>query len=629
MKRFLREGLFLALGLACAPASGQELNFRAVPPRPSALSTSAATASAATASASSTSEIPFTLSRPTAADAAITPVFRAKPYEEGGLVVPTDAARIENVRFVQNDAPQRLSPMPIGTSTDFAPPRPQLIAPPSGGGFVGSSPAPYFSGPTGSGPIVPGPIMPGPIMPGQIGSGPLGGGPIVSGPYGAEIVDSGPVSTSGCACNGGGYSVMGGFIGDDCMDGVCGLSCGDCDWHWRPLKRIHDFFACINGCCGPRTPFWVRGEYLAWDLTRQNTPPLATQFAGGPGNYAGLPIGMGTVIYDGSSMSNAVHNGFRVSMGFWFPRHNDWGMDASYFVLGARGSSFSASSTGADLALGRPIIVNSPGENFGQNSAEIVAGNLTDLGLPITPGTLVIENRTRLWGVDANLRRKLCCGPKYWLDGLIGFRHTQLEDTLNFSEDIGPVSNASRTLVSDSFGTNNVFNGGQLGLEAEWRFCPRLTLGGSFKIAAGNMHQTININGSTTIENGNFNGNTFARQTQSGGLLAQGTNIGSHSADRFAVVPEIGLKFGWDITQHWRFYAGYNVLYISNVVRAGEQLDLRVNRTQSAFAGVDANGVANGSHGVLAPGSPATPAVLFRTTEFWAQGVSLGLEYRY
>ena len=590
MKRLLHKGLCLALGLSCSSAWAQELNFRAVASRPAA----------------SAGDIPITLSAPRAFDASTAPVFRGKVQDEG-IIVPVDSPKMQSVSFVQN-AP-RLSPLPQGAQMDFAAPPPQMISPPPNSGSLQTTPGAV--------------ITEGVAIDGVIPSRGL-----------SRHVVSGPVSTSGCACSSGGFSLFDGFVGDDPV-GACGMSCSTCGHDWHPLQRIHDFFACgcNSGCCDPRPGLWFRAEYLLWNATQQNVPPLATQFAGGPGNFANLPLGAGsTVIYDSSNINNAVQNGIRLGLGFWFPRHNDWGMDASYFFLGNRTGSFTNTSDGT-IATGRPFINNNPASPaFNQNDAQIVATTNPDGTL--VPGSLNISSSSQLWSVDTNLRHKLCCSQNFWIDGLVGYRHLALSDYVSISESIGPRDNgagvsAGHTAVNDYFGTNNIFNGAQVGLEAEWRFRPRLTLGGIFKIAGGNMHESILIDGSTTISNGNFNGNRFASQTQPGGLLAQRTNIGTHAVDRFVVVPELGIKFGWDITQHWRFYAGYNVLYVSNVMRAGDQIDTRVNTTQNAFAGVNANGAATGTRGTLTPGSPATPAVLYRTSEFWAQGVSLGLEYRY
>jgi hypothetical protein len=77
-------------------------------------------------------------------------------------------------------------------------------------------------------------------------------------------------------------------------------------------------------------------------------------------------------------------------------------------------------------------------------------------------------------------------------------------------------------------------------------------------------------------------------------------------------VPEVGLTVGYQCTDHWRVFGGYNFLYWSSVARAGEQIDPRVN----AFS-------------TLIPGSPRVPAFPFHSEDFWAQGLTLGVEYRY
>ena len=47
----------------------------------------------------------------------------------------------------------------------------------------------------------------------------------------------------------------------------------------------------------------------------------------------------------------------------------------------------------------------------------------------------------------------------------------------------------------------NQFNGGQIGAIGEYRF-GKLVLGGSLKVALGDMHEQININGATSITSG-------------------------------------------------------------------------------------------------------------------------------
>ena len=56
------------------------------------------------------------------------------------------------------------------------------------------------------------------------------------------------------------------------------------------------------------------------------------------------------------------------------------------------------------------------------------------------------------------------------------------------------------------------------------------------------------------------------------------------------------------------------------VVRPGEQIDTNVNtRFRPPLPGFAA----------VTPTGPAVPAVLFRNTDYWAQGLNFGLQYRY
>lgn len=628
MKRLLFSAL-LAAGMSPL-ASAQELNFRAVAPRPSAPQPPAHAAD----------DIPIFTSRPVAIDPASVATFRAKAFDEASIspigtmpigsmpvagsqdmMATTSATSVDGLRFVQ--APQRLAPMPVGTT--FSPPPPQMIAPPPGGTVVPGSPPTIVQ----SAPIVSG--MP---VPGGVVSGPIVGGPIVGG----------PVVGGDCAC--GASSYLDAVCCDDGCDAGCGMSCFGC--RWRPFENLYNLFCgCDSGCCDPRPALWLRADYVLWSATKQTLPALVTSAP----TAAQLPLGQGgSVIYGNNSVPEDILNGGRATIGFWFPRHPNWGMEASFFRVGDRNSTFAASSDGT-TALGRPIIDTTP-----VALAAIAPGRFIVIPNPAvntpgteivaqagTPGMITVNSNTNFWGLEANLRRKICCHPGYWLDGIIGFRHFELQDTIDITENIGAFRdiNANGTsfgsaTVYDSFGTRNTFNGAQVGLETEWRFRPRLTLGSSFKVAVGSVHQVVNINGATTLTNASFsNGTVIANQTQPGGLLAQSTNIGQQSTDRFAFMPEFGIKLGIDLTPHWRFYAGYNIMYLSNVVRAGDQIDLNVNRTQLPFRGTttvaNVAGVpvvqTNGRPGTLV-GSP-TPAVLFRTTDFWAQGVSFGMEYRY
>ena len=96
------------------------------------------------------------------------------------------------------------------------------------------------------------------------------------------------------------------------------------------------------------------------------------------------------------------------------------------------------------------------------------------------------------------------------------------------------------------------------------------------------------------------------------------SNSGLARRDEFTFIPEGGARVGVHITNNVTLFVGYTFIYWFDVARPGEQIDRTVNP-----ALVPAN-LAFGS-GV----GPARPALTFSKTDFWAQGVNFGLEFRY
>jgi hypothetical protein len=94
----------------------------------------------------------------------------------------------------------------------------------------------------------------------------------------------------------------------------------------------------------------------------------------------------------------------------------------------------------------------------------------------------------------------------------------------------------------------------------------------------------------------------------------QPSNIGTFTQNKFALIPQIDVKVGYQILPALRATVGYNFTYISNVIRPGDQVDLNVNSSQ--FAGLPLVG-------------PADPAVLMDTTSIWLQGFTLGADLRF
>jgi hypothetical protein len=98
-----------------------------------------------------------------------------------------------------------------------------------------------------------------------------------------------------------------------------------------------------------------------------------------------------------------------------------------------------------------------------------------------------------------------------------------------------------------------------------------------------------------------------------GGLLTQAnTNIGHFARDRFSVLPEAGVNVGYQFTERLRGFVGYDFMYLSRVARPGDQIT-PINSSQ-----IPPN-----------PPGPGPVRVNIKDSDFWAQGVNFGLEFRY
>jgi hypothetical protein len=349
-----------------------------------------------------------------------------------------------------------------------------------------------------------------------------------------------------------------------------------------------------------------------WWVKNNTAPPLITA---GPPASQGI-IGLGAVTAfggPGQDLFQPFRSGFRIGGGYWFDCRECWGVDASFFILPQVTREFSAFSSGMPV-LARPFLdASGTLSPFGAN------GSFSEVNARPAPMALVgakeVRTTSELWGADVNLRRNLYSGCYARLDFLAGFAYLNLNESLTVRElttaapdNTDPV----RALyITDSFGTKNSFYGSQVGLTGELRR-GRWFVNGTGKVALGITHETIDINGAAlgVVTPG-------VVQSQPSGLLALDSNSGRHERDKFAVMPQATLNVGYQLTERLRVYTGYDFLYLSNVVRPGDQIDPTLDPRRIPFFG---------AAGVPTIGRPAVP---FKGTDFWAQGIHFGLEFNW
>jgi hypothetical protein len=252
------------------------------------------------------------------------------------------------------------------------------------------------------------------------------------------------------------------------------------------------------------------------------------------------------------------------------------------------------------------------GVQLGQQDAEL--GAFPDL----VAGQINITTSSELHSAAVSLRKRWREGCRGRIDLIGGYRYFRFRENLLIQENLvstnpgGLIQQGTTLDVFDRFATENDFHGGELGLAAQFhRGCWSLDL--LAKVALGNMRQAAMIDGAATVTTPGD-----PPETSPGGLLALPTNMGRHRRDAFAVLPEIGLGLRYQASDCLALTAGYTLIYLNHILRTGDQIDPAVNPTQ--LTNFDQTG------GPLL-GEPR-PAVLMNDTDFWAQGINLGIEWR-
>jgi len=425
-----------------------------------------------------------------------------------------------------------------------------------------------------------------------------------------------------------GYGAAGdmGYAGDygegSCADGSCGhpghgARCRPHHW-FIGYDATADWISCgkSNG--------YVVAEGLYFFPKGANAPPLlSTSPRGTAQNQAGV---LGTpgaeVILGGSEFDDEALFGGRIALGFWTMGAEYVGFEFHYMGFDNGGTTFNESTSFEPDTGGRILAMPFFNVTSGAEDSLLLAfpdfqtnGGVIDTGgQPIdVNGSFALDSDLEIHSAGALMKSVVWVLPDagWRMFFLGGYRFFWLSDDLDMTGTIQPVgplfAAGSRLEVFDSFDTENQFHGGEVGLQTELASGP-WSVGIITKVALGNNHQTLQIEGETLALGG------LAPAISAGGLYAQPSNIGRFSDDRFTVLPEASVTFGYQLTPCLRLTTGYNFLYLNHVLRAAEQIDRSINPTQ--FDG-----------GALV--GEARPARTINEGEFWMHGLSAGIELKW
>jgi hypothetical protein len=347
--------------------------------------------------------------------------------------------------------------------------------------------------------------------------------------------------------------------------------------------------------------FWIGVEGLLWWTKNQPlSVPLITTGPASQGANAGNLGVPGTVSLNGP-LDFPSEGGVRVGLGGWFDAGHTFGLEGSLFFLGQKGASFGAldrSGTGS-------FVINEPVSGAPFNTQVSAPG--------VETGNVIVDATSRFGGGDVNFLFNLYRCRGWTVNLLAGYRYLELDEGLTitansnlftattFTDNLGntlaTAPPGSSVQVIDHFGTRNQFNGGQIGAQVQYLW-GRWFVAGSAKLAIGATHEEVSVNGFTNVFP--VNGDSVP---VGGGNFANLQN-GRYAVDRFALAPEGQLNVGYQFTPCLRGAVGYNFIYLSNVVRPGNQID-------NTFDGV--------TH----------PTVPLTSSSYWAQGLTLSLQFRF
>ncbi len=344
--------------------------------------------------------------------------------------------------------------------------------------------------------------------------------------------------------------------------------------------------------------FWAEIDYLAWTVKGDRPPPLVTTSpAGTPLAQAGV-LGLPTtsVLFGDSAVNGGWRSGGRLQAGYWFDPQHSRGIEASFFDLQDGSTGFAANS-GTNAILAQPFV--NALNNQPNASLAAYPGFIT--------GAVAVNETSRLLGFDAHYRQDIGTWSGQHISALIGYRYLRSSDNLSVPVALSAVGFGAFSEF-DAFSATSNFHGVDLGLAGDWKRGP-WTLEWRGTLALGANFNSAGISGATTA---NFFGG--GPTTLPGGLLALSSNIGNFSQTRFSMVPELALKAGYQIAPQWRLIAGYDLLYWTEVQRAGGLIDTTVNPNLIPPTN---------------PGGPLRPMPVFNTSPLLAQGFNIGARYSY
>ncbi len=359
--------------------------------------------------------------------------------------------------------------------------------------------------------------------------------------------------------------------------------------------------------------WWGEADYLVLWTSGNPVPALVTtNRTVPPRDQAGvLNVGNTQVLLGDQRLDTGYRSGVALTLGRWLDPCHDWGVQATWMYAGGASDELNAAwqSTGVPV-LARPFF----NAATGMEDAQLVA-------YPnVVQGLMVAQTHSDLRSVEALLRGNWSRGASGRIDVLSGYRYLGfheglwLEEQLTIVNPAGNIQMGTTVDLFDRFRTRNDFHGGTLGVLTSLDH-GAVSLDIATKLGVGRVWRESVIDGQTEVRTP-----PGGLDRRDGGLLALPSNMGTYRDSAFALLPELDLKARLMLTDRLSLNVGYQLLFLTNVYRTGQQIDRRIDASQlSGALPVNNQTAAGQTHPVAAHGS----------STLRAQGMTVGLTFVY
>ncbi len=343
---------------------------------------------------------------------------------------------------------------------------------------------------------------------------------------------------------------------------------------------------------------WIVGEYwLGW-VHGQRLPALLTTSPDGTDAATAGILGQATTsVLFNDRVNSDVRSGFRLAGGYLYDREHGLGVEAGVSYLGSQSTTLLASSDDfailarpyTDATTGDPeaVLAAFPGTSTGSVEFTANSGDFFETHVGLTE---------RIWSTDsANA------------GVILGYRFNHYDDGLRMRQTI--LATDTQIDSTDDFAARNNFHGLDMGMRAEmtWR---RLTWNLLGKVAVGHLQSTVKINGrQVTSVTGS------APDTQTGGVYALASNIGTYHDGEWTLQPELGSTLSWQLRPNLSLRLGYSAMFLNDFAVAANQIDRTINPALFPPADLSAD--------------PLRPLFQLSRSDLWIHSFNLGVDYRF